>query len=48
MTGDWQLALLNEEADGTRVLACAERASDYIRLETGRVPDAIWVQGRTF
>ena len=45
MTGDWQLALLNEEADGPRVLACAERSADYILLETGRVPDATWVQG---
>lgn len=45
MTGEWQLALLNEEADGARVLACAERASDYIVMETGRVPDATWVQG---
>ena len=45
MTGEWQLALLKEEADGARVLACAERSSDYILLETGRVPDAIWVQG---
>lgn len=45
MTAQWQLALLSEEADGARVLTCAERASDYIQLETGRVPDAIWVQG---
>ncbi|WP_299190979.1 GNAT family N-acetyltransferase [uncultured Litoreibacter sp.] len=42
---NWQLALLNEAADGARVLDCAQRARDYILLEAGREPDATWVTG---
>jgi GNAT superfamily N-acetyltransferase len=45
MADDWQLALLDEAKDSARVLACAEAARDYILLETGREPDATWVQG---
>lgn len=45
MADEWQLVLLDEAKDGARVLACAEAARDYILLETGREPDATWVQG---
>lgn len=44
-TDAWQLALLSEEKDADRVLACAKRARDYILLETGQEPDANWVRG---
>ncbi|MEM7469980.1 MAG: GNAT family N-acetyltransferase [Pseudomonadota bacterium] len=45
MSEDWQLTLLNLEADGARVLTCAERCRDYVLMETGREPDAEWVTG---
>ena len=45
MSDDWKLALLNEQADSARVLDCAERARDYILMESGREPDALWVTG---
>ncbi len=45
MAEDWQLVLLNEAADSARVLTCAEQARDYILMETGREPDALWVKG---
>lgn len=45
MADQWQLVLLKEAEDSGRVLSCAEAARDYILLETGREPDALWVQG---
>ena len=45
MSDDWKLALLTEAEDGTRVLDCAQRARDYILMESGREPDALWVTG---
>lgn len=45
MADDWQLALLNEQADGARVLQCAQTCRDYVLMESGREPDALWVTG---
>ncbi len=45
MADDWQLALLNEQVDGARVLDCAQRCRDYVMMEAGREPDALWVTG---
>lgn len=45
MADDWQLTLLNEQADGARVLDCAQRCRDYVMMESGREPDALWVTG---
>lgn len=45
MSDDWKLTLLDETSDGARVLDCAQRSRDYILMESGREPDAIWVTG---
>lgn len=45
VANDWTLTLLSAEKDSARALDCAQRARDYVLMEAGREPDAIWVTG---
>ncbi|MDW4499257.1 GNAT family N-acetyltransferase [Sulfitobacter sp. D35] len=40
---DWQLETLDAARDHDRALALARRAADYVRLDTGRDPDAAYI-----
>ncbi|MGO4914119.1 GNAT family N-acetyltransferase [Pseudogemmobacter sp. W21_MBD1_M6] len=44
LSDGWILEPLTYACDADRVLSLALRASDYIQLETGALPDAEWVK----